>query len=175
MLALLMVPHSTCLCDASTYIFAQPRATAVAPAGRKALQYTLQHIYRPGDVLHLLHVVPASNNLLPQGQCLAYTMPPEEGLQEQMADRARQYFEQHYMQVAQQSGAKVELDLVHGNCRHSVTNTICAKVQDLAAELVVLTVQRKRSFIEELFQAPVGKQLADVCPCPTLIIPDACC
>lgn len=79
------------------------------------------------------------------------------------------------LQVAEQSGAKVELDLVHGNCRHSVTNTICAKVQDLAAELVVLTVQRKRSFIEELFQAPIGKQVADVCPCPTLIIPDACC
>lgn len=31
---------------------------------------------------------------------MAYTMPPEEGLQEQMADRARQYFEQHYMQVS---------------------------------------------------------------------------
>jgi nucleotide-binding universal stress UspA family protein len=91
-----------------------------------------------------------------------------------MADRARQYFEQHYMAVAQQSGADVQLDLVHGNCRHSVTNTICQKVQDLAAELVVLTVQRKRSFIEELFQAPIGKQLAEVCPCPTLIIPDAC-
>lgn len=128
-------------------------------------------------MLHLLHVVPASaGNLLSQGQCLAYSLPPEEGLQEEMADRARAYFEQHYMQVAQQSGANVQLDLVHGSCRHSATNTICSKVQELAAELVVLTVQRKRSFIEDLLgQAPIGKQVADVCPCPTLIIPDACC
>lgn len=100
-------------------------------------------------------------------------MPPEEGLQEQMADRARQYFEQHYMAVAQQSGADVQLDLVHGSCKTAVTSMICQKVQDLAAELVVLTVQRRRSFIEDLFQTPIGKQLAEVCPCPTLIIPDA--
>jgi len=146
----------------------------LAAGSYKALQYTLQHIYRQGDVLHLLHVVPASSGLLAQGQCLAYMMPPEEGLQEQMAARAKQYFEQHYMQLAQQSGATVELDLVHGSCRHSVTNTICEKVQSLDAELVVLPIQRKRSFIEDLFQAPISKQVAQVCPCPTLIIHDTC-
>lgn len=125
-------------------------------------------------MLHLLHVVPASSNMFPQGQCLAFTLPPEEGLQEEMADRARLYFEQHYMAVAEQSGATVQLDLVHGSCRNSVANSVCQKVQDLSAELVVLTVQRKRSFIEDLFQAPIGKQVAEMCPCPTLIIPDAC-
>lgn len=92
-----------------------------------------------------------------------------------MAENARQYFEEHYLAVAQRSGADVTLDLLHGNCRQTITSTICQKVEDLAAELVVLTVQRKRSFFEDWFQTPVGKQLAEVCPCPTLIIPDAFC
>lgn len=144
--------------------------------GRKALQYTLAHIYRPGDTIHLLHVVPAAAGLqATQGQCLATSLPPDDELQQTMAENARQYFEEHYLAVAQRSGADVTLDLLHGNCRQTITSTICQKVEDLAAELVVLTVQRKRSFFEDWFQTPVGKQLAEVCPCPTLIIPDAFC
>lgn len=100
-------------------------------------------------------------------------MPPEEGLQEQMTARAQQYFEQHYMTLAEQQGATVELDLVRGSCKQPVADAICQKVEALAAELVVLPVQRKRSLFEELFQVPFSQQLAQVCPCPTLIVHDA--
>jgi nucleotide-binding universal stress UspA family protein len=141
----------------------------------KALKYTLEHIIRPGDTLHLLHVLPSSSSLIAaQGQSLASMMPPEEGEQEQMAARARQYFEQHYMQAAQEAGARVQLDLVHGLCNRSVSALICERVNDLAAALVVLSVQRRRSFIEELFQPPVSHQVAQHCPRPTLILHDAC-
>jgi hypothetical protein len=50
----------------------------------KAVSWTLQNLYREGDVLHLLHVVPASSVLMPQAFGLAHVLPPEEGLQEQM-------------------------------------------------------------------------------------------
>jgi hypothetical protein len=86
----------------------------------QALQYTLQHIIRPGDTLHLLHVIQSTSNLFSCGQSLASTLPPEEGLQEQMASHARQYFEANYMQLAAESGARVQLDLVHGMCNRRV-------------------------------------------------------
>eukprot|EP00882_Tetradesmus_deserticola_P013893 GHRQ01014757.1.p2 GENE.GHRQ01014757.1~~GHRQ01014757.1.p2 ORF type:complete len:148 (-),score=26.17 GHRQ01014757.1:1416-1859(-) len=44
-----------------------------------ALKWTLEHLYRDGDVLHLLHVVPAASSVTCCGGFdLASTLPPEE-------------------------------------------------------------------------------------------------
>lgn len=54
-------------------------------ASYKAVQWTLQNLYREGDVLHLLHVVPTScNTHVTGGFGLGATLPPEEGLQVHM-------------------------------------------------------------------------------------------
>lgn len=108
--------------------------------------------------------------------CIYFLHVPVLCMQDQMAETARQYFEAQggFLTVAKEMGANVKLDLIHGRCSRSVTNTIVQRVQDLAAELVVLTVQRKRSFIQDLFQASPVSSLPEVCPCPTLIIPAAC-
>eukprot|EP00878_Enallax_costatus_P038871 GHUV01044359.1.p1 GENE.GHUV01044359.1~~GHUV01044359.1.p1 ORF type:complete len:173 (+),score=24.68 GHUV01044359.1:357-875(+) len=96
----------------------------------KAVHWTLQNLYREGDVLHLLHVVPSScNTHVTGGFGLGATLPPEEGLQDQMAEHARSYFQQHFLSLVQQHGAACELDLVHGactgRCRTSTEKEMC--------------------------------------------------
>eukprot|EP00775_Hariotina_reticulata_P004212 gene4212-4461_t len=123
----------------------------------KAVKWTLEHLYREGDVLHLLHVVPASSMLMPQPFGLASALPPEEGLQDCMAAHAQQFFETNFVQLAQRFGATCELDLVHGACNQAVSQTICKKVEDLSAAVVVLT-EYKRGLLDGIFQAAMGYQ-----------------
>lgn len=136
----------------------------------KALKWTLEHLYRDGDVLHLLHVVPAASSVTCCGGFdLASTLPPEEGLQESMAAHAIEYFAQ-YMQLARKHGADCELDLVHGACNQTVSKDICRKVEELSAAVVVLSEQ-KQGFIESIFmQTPVTQHVVQNCSRPTLVL-----
>eukprot|EP00879_Flechtneria_rotunda_P022541 GHRR01023797.1.p1 GENE.GHRR01023797.1~~GHRR01023797.1.p1 ORF type:complete len:122 (+),score=32.90 GHRR01023797.1:392-757(+) len=107
---------------------------------------------------------------MPQACGLAPILPPEEGLQEAIAEHAREYFQQNFMQLAEVYGAPCELDLVPGACNQAVSRTICRKAEELSAAVVVLSEQ-KLGFLEGIFQTPVSKQVADNCSCPALIIP----
>lgn len=89
-----------------------------------------------------------------------------------MAEHARQYFQQNFLSLVQQHGAACELDLVHGSCNQSVSNTILRKVDDLSASVVVLSEQR-RGFLDNLFQTPVAHQVAEQCKRPTMVLNEA--
>lgn len=89
-----------------------------------------------------------------------------------MAEHARQYFQQNFLSLAQQHGAACELDLVHGSCNQSVSNTILRKVEELSASVVVLSEQR-RGFLDGLFQTPIAHQVAEQCRRPTMVLNQA--
>lgn len=138
----------------------------------RAVRWTLENLYREGDVLHLLHVVPQVTSFVPQAFSLAHTMPQEEGLQEQMAQHALEYMEQKLMKLADKYSASCEIDLVlHGPCNQTVSHTICSKCEDLEAAVVVLSVQKK-GLLESIFQTSISQQVADKCEQPTLIFHD---
>jgi len=50
----------------------------------------------------------------------------------------------------------------------AVSQTICKKVEDLSAAVVVLT-EHKRGLLDGIFQVPVSKQVAESCSRPILI------
>lgn len=141
---------------------------ACSAGSYKAVQWTLKNLYREGDVLHLLHVVPSVNSVRPAPFSLAAVLPPEEGLQEQMAAHMRDLIETHYMRLAIEYGAQCEVDLVHGKCNQSVSTAIVGKCEELAASVVVLSMQ-KQGWLDSLFQVDVSKQVAETCSRPTLI------
>lgn len=89
-----------------------------------------------------------------------------------MAEHARRYFQQYFLTLVQQHGAACELDLVHGACNQSVSNTIVRKVDELSAAVVVLSEQRI-GFLESLFQTPVAHQVAERCGRPTMVLNEA--
>lgn len=73
---------SSLLYITSADILLLPACCILLAASYKAVQWTLQNLYREGDVLHLLHVVPSSSNThVTGGFGLGATLPPEEGLQ----------------------------------------------------------------------------------------------
>lgn len=136
----------------------------------EAVKWTLRHVYRDGDSLHLIHVVPATTSLTaPSALSLAAALPPEDGLQEHMERTAREFFEATCLKLAKQHGASATLDLVRSPCNRSISNAICAAVEELDAALVVLNIQRSPSWLATLFQDPVSKQVAEACARPTLI------
>lgn len=86
-----------------------------------------------------------------------------------MAAHAAQYFSA-YLNLARKHGADCELELVHGTCNQTVSKTICRKVEELSAAVVVLSEQ-KRGFFEDFFmQAPVTRQVVESCTRPTLVL-----
>ncbi|KAF8064605.1 abhd17c [Scenedesmus sp. PABB004] len=138
-------------------------------AAYRAVNWTLDHLYRDGDVLHLLHVLPAASTLTPGAfGGLAASLPPEEGLMDRMEENARAYFEAHFMGLARTHGAATVLDLVRGGCNVSVSRMICQKAEDLGAAVVVLC-EHKRSPLASLFVQPVARQVAENCRRPTVV------
>lgn len=138
-------------------------------ASYRAIGWTLDHLYRDGDILHLLHVVPEVATMSQLGGYnLAASLGPEEGMQAQLAAHAEAFVHSHCGPLAAQRGAAWQLDLVPGRCNTSVSDTIISKINELDAAMVVLSV-RPTSFIEGLFSMGISKQVAARCTKPTLL------
>lgn len=138
----------------------------------KAVSWTLQHVYREGDIIHLLTVIPrpfvATSYPTP---ALLSTAADADLEAREVEGHFREFLERHVAGMMNAAGAKFEVHIVHGKCKDSISHIICTFSEQVAANLVVLFAKRK-SMLEHLFLGSVSKQVVADCKQPTMLLHD---
>ncbi|KAI8474408.1 MAG: hypothetical protein J3K34DRAFT_407679 [Monoraphidium minutum] len=140
-------------------------------ASVRAVSWALTNIYREGDVLHLLHVVPPAASMANglTGHAASFDAG-DEGEAAALLARTRAAIERAFVARCREAGATVEVDVVaQGRCNQDVSAAIIGKVEEIGAAVVVMPEQRQ-GLLESLFQTPVAQQVAARCRRPTVLI-----
>uniref|UniRef100_A0A7S0WQW6 UspA domain-containing protein n=1 Tax=Chlamydomonas leiostraca TaxID=1034604 RepID=A0A7S0WQW6_9CHLO len=121
-----------------------------------AVRWTLEHIYRDGDVLHLVHTIPknsSSSTSLPAPFLLGGVSESMD-FEEELELHARDFINQTMVELAASTHARCEVDLLHvtGN-NDCMADAICRRSEELDAAMVIVS-QVNKTFVEELFTGP---------------------
>ncbi|GBF89543.1 hypothetical protein Rsub_02261 [Raphidocelis subcapitata] len=140
-------------------------------ASVRAVAWALENLYRDGDSLRLLHVVPPdtmmANGLT--GHAASFEGGADEGPGE-LAARARAGIERAFVKRCVAAGARVEVDVVVQPSNRDVSDAILSHVEHLGAAVVVMPEQRTTLFEALFFQTPAAQRVAARCPRPTVLI-----
>lgn len=143
-------------------------------ASLRAVSWALGNLYRDGDVLHLLHVVPPSTNAAMANGLTAHAASFDDGDESAglvLLQRTRENIEKAFVKQCREAGARVEVDvIVQGRCSQALSDAIIGKVEELSAAVVVMPEQRQTLFESFFFQTPVAQQVAQRCKRPTVLI-----
>ncbi|KAK9840872.1 hypothetical protein WJX74_000388 [Apatococcus lobatus] len=109
----------------------------------RALDWTLKHIYRPGDTILFLHILPAAQG----GSSFLASDPQHDEL---LNENLRCAIEEHLGQRAEALGARAEVSIAkgEGGDADSIGDIICRKAQEVEAALVVMAAHSKGSSVQ---------------------------
>jgi nucleotide-binding universal stress UspA family protein len=141
-------------------------------AAEHSLDWTLQNLYRPGDVIHLVHVVPR------QQLAQSFGAPPVDFLPQQ-DPVGHEMLLQHAETFIRERLLPKLADIQPDPCVHivksdvdtdSIGNVICNKADMLKAAAVIMA-SHNRSKLKEFFLGSVTNYCAHHCKQPVLIVP----
>ncbi|GAB4821612.1 hypothetical protein N2152v2_008658 [Parachlorella kessleri] len=134
----------------------------------EAFQWALQHLYRQGDTLTVLHVVPDSD-AGPTSGSIYYCPPCHDPESERcLWSQAREFLEENFVEAGKQQGIEVQVVMAHE--RHKgVGRALCKKAAELRATMVVLG-GHKKSKVEEMLMGSTSKYVAYHCTQPVLVL-----
>ncbi|KAK9917547.1 hypothetical protein WJX75_005646 [Coccomyxa subellipsoidea] len=102
----------------------------------RALQWCLDNVYRKGDTIHLLHVVPHAHN--------SSFSHLDEHQDEMLAEQARGFIEDRFLRSLEASRVPYHVCIVRGETdTESVGQLICQKADELRASLVAMAAHNK--------------------------------
>eukprot|EP00884_Botryococcus_braunii_P020544 jgi/Botrbrau1/7173/Bobra.0300s0006.1 len=134
----------------------------------RAFNWALSHIYRPGDVLHILHVLPFVDTRPASGQ-LYYVPPADQALEEVMVEHAQQFIKENFVAEAEKLGITFEVDVVKGTCLQSTGQAVCSAAEKLQAAMLIVHTHRK-SMVEKIMMGSVSAYCANHAKVPTLLL-----
>ena len=129
----------------------------------------MEHIYRPGDAVHLLHVVPSIHSSTANGS-VYYSFNPVEN-DSSLFDQARQFIEEEFVSTARERDIPVEVVLIKEDTKQHkhVGAAVVKKAEELCASPLVLFAHHKTKF-EEIFFGSISKWCAANASCPVLLV-----
>lgn len=136
-----------------------------------ALQWTLQNLYRPGDILHFLHVVPR------QEPATMYGAPPVDFLPQQnpksvqkLAEQAQSFIKDRLLPMLGDMQPEPVVHVVKSEVdTDSIGNVVCQRAEALAVAAVVIAGHRK-SKVGDFLMGSVTNFCTHHCKKPVLVV-----
>jgi nucleotide-binding universal stress UspA family protein len=133
-----------------------------------AFEWALRNLYRPGDAIHILHVVPALRDA-PASGSLYYPRYDPVGCEQSLWSQAEQFIQDEFVAVAQERGITANIVLVKESKGHDIGQVVCQEAEKLSASPLVMYSHQK-SRMEEFFLGSVSKYCATACKRPVLLV-----
>jgi nucleotide-binding universal stress UspA family protein len=146
-------------------------AAALEQDSVAAFKWALHNLYRAGDALHILHVLPdtgsspASGNVFYAG---AGAGDAEEEVS-QVLQQAGEFIQSEFVGLAAARGVEVNVVLIKDSTHRHVGWAVCRKAEELEAAPLVLATHHKGYFAEMLLGS-VSKFCAANCKQPVLLV-----
>lgn len=133
-----------------------------------AFQWTLRNLYRAGDSLHLLHVVPDVFSS-PASGAIYYPSMPDPEVERALWQQAEDFITETFVGAAAAQGVAVNVILVKESAHKTVGWAVCRKAEELHAAPLVLATHHKSAW-EEMLLGSVSKFCAAHCRQPVLLL-----
>jgi nucleotide-binding universal stress UspA family protein len=135
-----------------------------------AFQYALANLYRPGDVLHILHVVAETYSSPAPGSVFYAHNSFDPDTDPTLEDAASTFIREEFLSLAEKRGVTANVVLVREHSRReAVGRAVCRKAEELGAEPLVLATHH-RSYFEEMMLGSVSKYCARNCKRPIMLV-----
>lgn len=144
----------------------------------QAVRFAVQELYREGDVLHLLHVIPKDSVTVPVAHpafgshsFLSDSMGSID-FETYLWEHATHFIKSTMVGLAAERQAACEVDIVTGECRQSIGHKICEMADKLEASFIVIPGRHNPGFFESVFagdSAGFGSYVAQWARQPTVI------
>ena len=110
-----------------------------------AFEWAILNIYRPGDKLHVLHVVPNGTTTPASG--FLYYPGYQVGDEALLHAQAEQFIKDEFVSVAEERGVSVNVRVVKNTSRHEhVGWAVCEHAEELEAAPLVLYAHHRSLF-----------------------------
>lgn len=133
-----------------------------------AFMWTLVNLYREGDSLHVLHVVPEALSS-PASGSIYYPQPIDPETERALWRQAQEFIQDEFVEIAKSKGVTVNVVLVKESRHKHIGWAVCKKAEELQASPLVLACHHK-SKLEEMLLGSVSKFCAEHCRQPVLLI-----
>lgn len=133
-----------------------------------AFQWTLHNLYREGDAVHVLHVVPEALSS-PASGSIYYPQPTDPEVDRALWRQAEEFIRDEFVEPAERHGVAVNVVLVKESRYKTVGWAVCRKAEELQASPLVLAAHQK-SKLEEMLLGSVSKFCVSHCKRPVLLI-----
>jgi len=139
----------------------------------RAVAWAAEHLFRAGDALHILHVVPLPSPPVTPSGALYYVPPPPASAADDLAAAATAFIESHFLadeKLAALPPGSVHFDIVR-ECasERCVGATIITAADGLDAAAVVL-LAHSRSRVQEFVWGSVSKYVAAHTTRPVVLV-----
>ncbi|GMH39939.1 hypothetical protein BSKO_07843 [Bryopsis sp. KO-2023] len=133
----------------------------------RALEWTVNNVYRGGDSLHLLHVVPfIHRRTVPSA--VYYTPPVDPGLQEQLTETAEVVINERFTPVLTDLGVGCKVDIISEGSNETIAEAVCDGAVGLGASMVVVAAH-KRHWLASWLAGSKSTEVAKKAPIPVIV------
>lgn len=141
----------------------------------RTFAWALDHIYRPGDTLHLLHVVPApARESAPPSGAIGYIPPPPPTAAADLEAAASAFLEERLYPEATARGldpaAVVRPALVHEPATESLATTIVRHAESQLKASCIVMVSHHKARLTEALWGSVSKAVASKARIPVTLV-----
>ena len=133
-----------------------------------ALHWAIENLYRSGDILHLLHVIPEPKMV---HIWAGIYIPPDEDAELVEIEDTKEFVKHRFLQTLITAKVPFQLHIILGPTdSEAVAKVISKKVEDLKAETVVMAKHSKGK-LKEYWLGSVTKELIKRVKIPVAVVP----
>jgi len=133
-----------------------------------ALHWAIENFYRPGDILHLLHVIPEPRMV---HIWAGIYIPPDEDAELLEIEDTKEFVKHRFLRALVAAKVPFQLHVILGPTdSETVAKVIIKKVGDLGADTVVMGKHSKGK-MKEFWLGSVTKELIKRARVPVAVVP----
>lgn len=134
-------------------------------------EWALTNVYREGDRLHVVHVVPDVASMAPRGFYYpeAYQSSDLEDATQCLSNQAEDFIQGTIVHMAKERGIEVNLVIVKEKKHKHIGKAVCEKAEELEAAPLVLATHDK-SYFERMLLGSISNYCLAKCKRPVLLL-----
>ncbi|GAB4820045.1 hypothetical protein N2152v2_007091 [Parachlorella kessleri] len=142
-------------------------------SSEKSLEWALQNLYKGGDDLRLVHVVPVVGDPSPVvvDMALPFPLGPSPSTQDlKRVEEAKDFIKERFDKILTPREIPYTVEIVHFMVStDNIGEIICKRADSLKAHAVVLA-KHQRGLLHELFLGSVAKYVCGHCKQPVVVL-----
>uniref|UniRef100_A0A7S3R2G8 UspA domain-containing protein n=1 Tax=Dunaliella tertiolecta TaxID=3047 RepID=A0A7S3R2G8_DUNTE len=136
-----------------------------------AVKWTLNNIYRDGDVLHLVHCVPKNSVRVPLPAAFLTSINDSMDYEDMLEVHAYEFINSTMVEMASSKKAECRVDVLHVTGPRNAGDAVCKYSEDLQAGLVVIAAQPMGPIDEFFTGGCMSGRAIEQSKLPILILP----